>query len=90
MTPEMCEKARQCVSLRVNAVLGGGAARVPTPKGPETDSPETRGPSPETTMPGGDPVYSGKAWHRAMQGGWVGFEMKPQVWVKARSKTANA
>ena len=23
-------------------------------------------------------------------GGWVGFEMKPQVWVKARSKTANA
>ena len=48
-------------------------------------------------MPGGDPrkcketaVYPGKAWHKAMQGGWVGFEMKPQVWVKARSKTANA
>ena len=83
----------------------GGAARVPTPQGPETDSPETRGPEtdlvrrpgPETTVPGGDPrkcretaVYPGKAWHRAMQGGWVGFEMKPQVWVKARSKTANA
>ena len=60
----------------------GGAARVPTPQGPETDSPETRGPetdlvrrpSPETTVPGGDPrkcretaVYPGKAWHRATQ-----------------------
>ena len=43
-------------------------------------------------VPGGDPrkcretaVNPGKAWHRAMQGGWVGFEMKPQVWVKEQN-----
>ena len=68
--------------LAGNCSAWGGAARVPTPQGPETDSPETRGPETDPRKCRETAVYPGKVWHRAVQGGWVGFEMKPQVYTR--------
>ena len=89
------KRARQCVSLQVNAVLAGRGMRARA-QGPETEwsgdqSPETKRSGDHQRKCRASATYTCKAFYKAVQGGWVGgFQMKPQVWVKARSKTATA
>ena len=79
------------MSLRVNAVLGGRGKRAHAPRsgdrqsgGPETEiGPETW--SAEKLLS----ILAKPGIGQCRAGEWVS-EMKPQVWVKARSKTANA